>query len=148
MNSETGSASIDTAQGRDAAWIAYFLHGTGYLSIMMWPALIGVVINYVKRGAARGGFIDSHHNWMIRTFWYGQLWSLLSLAVLLWSAWPIVHAVLRNSTAGEWVITWSTILSVIGAATVGAMGLLLTWLWLLYRVIRGGVRLANSHSVP
>jgi len=53
------ASSVDPAEGRDAAWIAYVLHGIGYLTVMMWPAVIGLVINYVKRGDARGGFVDS-----------------------------------------------------------------------------------------
>ena len=93
--------------------------------------------------------VDSHHDWLIRTFWYGVLWYTLSFAVLLWSAWPVVHAILRNPTAsGEWVFAWSTIFSMVGAATLGAIGLLLTWLWLLYRLIRGSIQLANFRPVP
>jgi uncharacterized membrane protein len=143
------ASSVDPAQGRDAAWIAYVLHGIGYLTVMMWPSLIGLVINYVKRGDARGGFLDSHHAWLIRTFWYGLLWYLVSFCVLLWSAWPVVHAVLRNPTAsGEWVLAWSTIFSMVGAATLGVTGIAVTWCWLLYRVIRGAIQLANLQAVP
>ncbi|HEV8096892.1 MAG TPA: hypothetical protein VGP71_14265 [Burkholderiales bacterium] len=143
------ASSVDPAQGRDAAWIAYVLHGIGYLTVMMWPALIGLVINYVKRGDAHGGLVDSHHDWLIRTFWYGLLWNLLSVCTLLWSAWPVIHAVIRNPTAsGEWVLAWSTIFSMIGLATLGAIGMLLTWFWLLYRVIRGSIQLVNLQSVP
>jgi len=142
-------SAVDSAPGRDAAWIAYVLHGIGYLSVMMWPSLIGLLINYFKRGDARGGFVDSHHAWLIRTFWYGLLWNLLSICVLLWSAWPVIHAIIRNPTAsGEWMLAWSTIFSMIGLASLGAIGMLVTWLWLLYRVIRGSIQLVNLQSVP
>jgi uncharacterized membrane protein len=46
-----------------------------------WPSIIAVVLNYVKRGEARGTWLDSHFRWQIRTFWYGLLW--VSLCVLL-----------------------------------------------------------------
>jgi len=137
-------SAADPAQGREAAWVAYFLHAFGYVTAMMWPAIIGVVVNYVKRGDA----VASHHHWMIRTFWYGLLWYLLSLAVLLASAWPIVLAVWRGAMSGEYVFAWSAIFQTVSAATLGALGFVTTWLWLLYRVIRGMVRLAESRPVP
>src|SRR6187399_195547 len=39
-----------------------------------WPSIIAVVLNYVKRGDARGTWIESHFRWQIRTFWFGLLW--------------------------------------------------------------------------
>ena len=41
------------------------------------PSIIAVVINYVKRGEARGTFLESHFRWQIRTFWFGVLWVAL-----------------------------------------------------------------------
>ena len=45
-----------------------------------WPSIIAVILNYIKRGEARGTWLDSHFRWQIRTFWYGLLW--ISLCVL------------------------------------------------------------------
>jgi uncharacterized membrane protein len=96
-----------------------------------------------------GGFVDSHHGWLIRTFWYGLLWYTLSFVVLLSSAWPVIHAVLRNPTAsGEWVFAWNTIFSMMGTAALGIAGVAVTWVWLLYRLIRGSIQLANLRPVP
>src|SRR3990172_3160164 len=150
MSMPAQSGSTSTAfSGKDAAWVAYVLHAVGYLSILMWLAVAGLIVNYVKRGDARGGIADSHHEWLIRTFWYGLLWHLLSLGALLWSAWPVVQTVLRSaSTEGAIVIGWETIFAVIGAATLGGTGLLVTWIWLMYRVIRGVYRLANGQPMP
>jgi uncharacterized membrane protein len=61
----------------------------------------------------------------------------------------VIHAIIRNPTAsGEWMLAWSTIFSMIGLASLGAIGMLLTWLWLLYRVVRGSIQLVNLQSVP
>lgn len=138
------TAAADPAQGKEAAWVAYVLHAFGYVTAMMWPAFLGVVVNYVKRRDA----VASHHDWMIRTFWYGLLWYLLSLAVLLASAWPTGLAVWRGAMSGEYVFTWSAVFQTISAATFGALGFVATWLWLIYRVIRGMIRLAESRPVP
>jgi uncharacterized membrane protein len=142
-----GTRAADT--GRDVAWIAYLMHAIGYLPVVMWPALVGVVINYIKRGGAGGGYVDSHHEWMIRTFWYGLLWYLVSLGVLIASAWPWVRAVLSHAAAPDSIfIEWGAVFSSLGAAVLGGAGLFATWVWLLYRLIRGAVCLAQSRPVP
>ena len=46
-----------------------------------WPSIIAVILNYVKRGEARGTWLESHFRWQIRTFWFGLLWVSLCLAV-------------------------------------------------------------------
>src|SRR5215217_878376 len=45
--------------------------------IFGWPSIIAVIINYVKRGDARGTWLESHFEWQIKTFWYAVLWSVL-----------------------------------------------------------------------
>lgn len=143
------TAAAGSSTGKDAAWIAYAMHAIGYLPGMMWPAVVGLIVNYIKRGHARGGYLDSHHEWMIRTFWYGLLWYALSLGAILWSAWPVLQTVLRGAhSSGSIVIGWDAIFAVIGAATAGGIGFVVTWFWLLYRVIRGAIRLADSTAMP
>ena len=41
------------------------------------PSIIAVVINYVKRGEARGTYLESHFRWQIRTFWFALLWCIV-----------------------------------------------------------------------
>ncbi len=43
------------------------------------PALVAVVINYLKRDDARGTVYESHFDWQIRSFWWGLLWSVIGL---------------------------------------------------------------------
>ena len=33
------------------------------------PSIAAMIINYLKRGEARGSFLESHFRWQIRTFW-------------------------------------------------------------------------------
>ena len=85
-----------------------------------WPSIIAVIINYVKRDAVRGTFLDSHFSWQIRTFW----WSVL---------WVIVAAVM--------------IATVIGVV-VGVPLMLLLGLWVVYRIVRGWITLARRKPMP
>jgi uncharacterized membrane protein len=85
-----------------------------------WPSIIAVIINYVKRGDARGTWLDSHFSWQIRTFWYAVLWVVIA-AILFLTLVGIPFA---------WVL----------AVLVG--------LWVLYRIIRGWIALAQARPVP
>ncbi|MBC7940587.1 MAG: hypothetical protein H7Z19_12620, partial [Chitinophagaceae bacterium] len=42
-----------------------------------WPSIIAVIINYVKRGDARGTWLESHFRWQIRTFWFALAWAIV-----------------------------------------------------------------------
>jgi uncharacterized membrane protein len=69
----------------------------------------------VKRGEARGTWLDTHFRWQIRTFWYGLLWvALCGLLVIL--------------TLGVGLIlVWLPL----GIVTI----------WFVYRIVRGWARL-------
>lgn len=85
-----------------------------------WPSLIAVVLSYVKRGEARGTFLESHFRWQIRTFWFALLWLLLAggLAITLIGI-PLAFAV------------------------AGVAGI-----WVLYRVVRGWMSLNDQKPMP
>ena len=63
------------------------------------PSIAAVIVNYVKRGEARGTFLESHFRWQLRTFWFALLWLVIGviLAILL-VGFAILFAV------GRWVI--------------------------------------------
>jgi uncharacterized membrane protein len=39
------------------------------------PSIVAVIMNYVRRSAVRGTYLDSHFGWQLRTFWYAVLWA-------------------------------------------------------------------------
>ena len=47
------------------------------------PAIVGIVINYVKREDARGTVYESHFDWQIRTFWWGLVWAVVGLLLAI-----------------------------------------------------------------
>lgn len=96
-----------------AALIAYVLHLIGAVTAL--PSLIALVINYVKRGDG-SPIADSHHAWMIRSFWWALLW---------------------------WIIGALTWIFLIGMAIIG-----LSWLWYLYRHLRGLLALLDDRPMP
>lgn len=82
-----------------------------------WPSLIAVILNYVKRGDARGTWVESHFRWQIRTFWFGLLW--ISLCILF---------IIMTLGIGI-LVAW---------LPIGFVGL-----WFIYRIIRGWLRLSE-----
>ena len=70
-----------------------------------WPSIIAVIINYVKRGDARGTWLESHFRWQIRTFWFGLLWvALCMLFVVLTLGIGMLIAWLPLGIVGIWFI--------------------------------------------
>ncbi len=104
-------------KGHGMAIAAYILHLLGAITGIL--SIVALIINYVKRGDD-GTMMDSHHSWMIRTFWWAILWCLLIGA---------------------------SYLVVIGFA-VGWIGFLIVWIWYIYRHIRGLIYLSEDRSMP
>ncbi|MCX8115628.1 MAG: hypothetical protein N3D71_11245 [Burkholderiaceae bacterium] len=131
-----------------ALWVAYGLHAIGFVPMLIWPAIIGVVINYAKRGDS-GSLLDSHHRWLIRTFWLALLGYSFAIGIIVASAWPVDAAAIGSAvTPGRTLsIDWETLFATIGGATVGALGILAVWVWVIYRLVRGGLRLQEARPV-
>lgn len=86
-----------------------------------WPSIIAVILNYVKRSEVRGTWLETHFRWQIRTFWFGLLWVTL---------------------CGLFIVV-----------TLG-IGLLIAWLpltlvglWVIYRIVRGWLRLMEHRPM-
>ena len=76
MSIERSSVESD----RTLALVAYALHLFGAIAAI--PSIVGLIINYVKRDGYDELF-DSHHAWMIRSFWWAILWCVLGLVTFL-----------------------------------------------------------------
>ena len=76
MSIEQSSAESD----RTLAVVAYALHLFGVIAGI--PSIVGLIINYVKRNDYDELF-DSHHSWMIRSFWWAILWCVLGFVTMV-----------------------------------------------------------------
>jgi uncharacterized membrane protein len=94
-----------------AAVVTAFLTG--------WPSIVAVILNYARRRAVRGSFLESHFRWQIRTFWLALLW--------------VVIAVVLFVTVILIPLAW--LISVI------------TGLWVLYRIGRGWLALNEGRPI-
>ncbi len=55
--------------------VVYVLYALSYFTGI--TAIVGIIINYVKREDAAGTWLESHFRWQIRTFWFGLLWAVI-----------------------------------------------------------------------
>src|SRR5690625_3838838 len=62
---------------RTLTLIIYILQGLAFFIGL--TALVGIIMNYVKRDDVRGTWLESHFRWQIRTFWYVLLWMVLGI---------------------------------------------------------------------
>jgi len=88
-----------------------------------WPSIIAVIINYVKRGEARGTWLESHFTWQIRTFWSALAWALVIGAV---------GALLAIVLVGF---------------AIWIFGFFALGVWAIYRISRGWLALRDSRAV-
>ena len=84
-----------------------------------WPSIIAVIINYVKRDEVRGTWLDTHFSWQLRTFWYALLWLVVVFLLFI------------------------TLIGIILAVPLG----LGVGIWIVYRIARGWMTLAQSKPV-
>ena len=91
--------------------------------IFGWPSIIAVIINYVKRGDARGTWLESHFAWQIRTFWFAAIWSIFVFLLGL----PLTLLIIGF---GIW-----------------AIGFFILGIWAIYRIAKGWSRLNDRKVV-
>jgi uncharacterized membrane protein len=83
------------------------------------PSIVAVVMNYARRSATRGTYLESHFRWQLRTFWFAVLWACVSVLVML------------------------TIIGIFaGLAGLGALTV-----WIIYRLVRGWLALRDKRPM-
>jgi uncharacterized membrane protein len=88
-----------------------------------FPSIVAVIMNYARRSATRGTYLESHFRWQIRTFWFALLWAIVIVLLSL----PLMVILIGFGTA------------IIGLAILG--------LWIAYRVIRGWLALKDQRPM-
>jgi uncharacterized membrane protein len=87
------------------------------------PSIVAVIMNYARRSATHGSYLESHFKWQIRTFWYAALWAFVIGSL----KWPLVISLVGIP------LYWA------GRTALAA--------WIVYRVARGWLGLADRRSM-
>jgi uncharacterized membrane protein len=102
---------------RSLVLICYVLHIVGAVAAI--PSLVALVLNYLKLSVVPPEF-DSHHRWMIRSFWWAMFFFLVAGMLAL------------------------TVLMIPFAALMAAV----VWLWYIYRHVKGMLALLDGQQMP
>ena len=83
------------------------------------PSIVAVIMNYARRSATRGTYLESHFRWQIRTFWYALLWAVVCVMVAI---------------------------TIIGIP-IALLGYAALAIWIVYRVARGWLALKDRRPM-
>lgn len=114
-NSAPAQRSAEELAGlKNVTMAVYILQGLSFF----WgvTAIVGIVVNYVKRDDVRGTVYESHFDWQVRTFWWGLLWGCIGIVLIL-------------------------------ALGLGLLVLFVVWVWTIYRVVKGFLKLNEGKPV-
>jgi len=67
------------------------------------PSIIAVIMNYARRSATHGTYLESHFRWQIRTFWYALLWAVVCALVAV-TIIGIPFALLGFAALAIWIV--------------------------------------------
>lgn len=92
MNEEISASSETQMKSlRNLTQAVYILYALSYFTGI--TAIVGIVINYVKKDDVAGTWLESHFRWQIRTFWFGLLWAILGgIMIFVLIGFPILFA--------------------------------------------------------
>lgn len=110
----TAKSTEELAGLKNVTMVVYLLQALSFL----WgvTAIVGVIVNYVKRDDARGTVYESHFDWQIRTFWWGLLWGVVGVLLII-------------------------------AFGLGFVVMFVAWIWAIYRVVKGWLKLSEGKPV-
>ena len=94
-------------------------------------AVVALIINYLKRNEMQGTIFASHFSWQIRTFWWYLFWNVIAFV-------PFVFLFFtgQNENLFAGVALSATTFCIV---TIG-----LSWIWTVYRAIRGLIALNDN----
>ena len=119
--------------------ITYLLYVLSYFTAgLLW--IVPIFMNYAKRRDADNTWLATHFDWQIKTFWYSIVLfaiGVLIVAFALGGFGVSMFAETNNIAIG------SVLLAILGFVIMG-----FTFIWHLYRIVRGWIALADGRPVP
>lgn len=97
-------------------------------------AVIALVINYLKKDSVQGTIFESHFNWQISSVWWYILWNIIGVLPFGFLFFTGDNANLFAGVALLAFVFWMVVLFV-------------SWVWIIYRAIKGLLALNDNRPV-
>lgn len=136
VGQDVSGPQVDSA--RSLATVVYVIQAIAVVTAL--PLVAGVILNYLKMDEVRGTWVESHFRWQIRTFWLSLLWGFLLFLAIVMLGLGGLGAAMAGSDLGAAG-------GMISAVMIGAVGGVGIFAWLLYRIIRGWLRLSENQPI-
>ena len=119
--------------------ITYLLYVLSYFTAgLLW--IVPIFMNYAKRRDADGTWLATHFDWQIKTFWYSIF--LFAIGVLIVTFALGGFGVSMFAEANN-IAIGSVLMAILGFMVMG-----FTFIWHLYRIVRGWIALTDGRPVP
>ena len=119
--------------------ITYLLYVISYFTAgLLW--VVPIIMNYAKRHDADGSWLATHFDWQIKTFWYSIVWFIIGIVIITFALGGFGVSMFADSSN---IAIGSLLL-----ASFGFIIMVLTFIWHLYRIIRGWIALTDERPVP
>ena len=125
--------SIDKDPNRTLTLILYVLYIIAIFTGGLL-AVIALIINYIKRSDVHGSIFESHFTWQIRTFWWYLIWNIIAFVPFLFLFFTGQNPDLFAGVA-------------LGASVFCIAVIFVAWVWIVYRAIKGIVRLNDNRPM-
>jgi uncharacterized membrane protein len=119
--------------------ITYLLYVLSYFTAgLLW--VVPIFMNYAKRRDADGTWLATHFDWQIKTFWYSIVWFVVGVSIITFALGGFGVSMMADS--GN-IAVGSILLASVGFIIMGV-----TFIWHLYRIVRGWIALTDGRPVP
>lgn len=119
--------------------ITYLLYVLSYFTAgLLW--IVPIFMNYAKRRDADGTWLATHFDWQIKTFWYSIAWFVIGVLIVTFALGGFGVGMFSDSNN-----------IAIGAVLLASFGFIImgfTFIWHLYRIVRGWIALTDGRPVP
>ena len=119
--------------------ITYLLYVLSYFTAgLLW--IVPIFMNYAKRRDANNTWLATHFDWQIKTFWYSIVFFVIGVLIITFALGGFGVSMFADSNN---IAIGSVLLASLGFIIMG-----FTFIWHLYRIVRGWIALTDGRPVP
>lgn len=119
--------------------ITYLLYVLSYFTAgLLW--IVPIFMNYAKRRDADNTWLATHFDWQIKTFWYSIVFFVIGVLIITFALGSFGVSMFADSNN---IAIGSVLLASLGFIIMG-----FTFIWHLYRIVRGWIALTDGRPVP